>query len=168
MASTVRLQYTQIIEGSKEQFYKFLDAYNALQDHDGDERFRWIRDVRFPSVVDADIVFLWDYFNNHITQGLLKIIEIPNNRVKVIIYFDRQYYEESKHAWLLLRAALIQDGFITFDEKSPPKYLLELEKKVERHFYYGYSNKEIANSIGVSESTVKRIKKRLGLRKKKS
>lgn len=164
----MRLKYSQYIEGNKERFYKFLDTYNALQDHEGKERFRWIRDVRFPSVVDADIIFLWDYFNNHKTLGWLKIIETPNNRVKIIIYFDRQYYEESKHEWLLLRASLIEAGFIKVNKEKSPSYLLEDEKKVERMFYWGYTNEIIARDLSVSVSTIKRMKRKLGLRKRKT
>jgi hypothetical protein len=165
---SVKLTHTQYVEGIKELFIKFLDEYIILQNYKGKESYRWYRDVRFISTNNADIVYLWDYDNNRKTLGFIKIIEIPKDRLKLTIHFDRRFYDESKHAWVLLRSALVESGFIKVEVHNPPSYLSEKQKKIEELFYKDVKNELIANRLGISVSTVKRLKRSMGLRKKKT
>ena len=164
----MKLTYVQYIEGSKEEFSKFVKEYMIFQDYEGKENFRWFKDGRFPVEEGTDFFFLWNHLTNTKSLGFMKYIEIPNNRLKLTIQFDRRYYDESKHAWLLLRARLIESGFIKVDARKPPSYLLEIQKTVETLFHKGCSDQVIADRIGMSVSTVKRIKRDLGLRKRKT
>lgn len=166
IVKAMELTYYQNIEGTKEEFYKLLEQYTAFQDYKGEERFRWYRDARFQMVKRADIIYLWDHKTNSISLGFIKIFETPSKRIRLTVHLDRRYYDESLRAWSLLREELVKADFIIGEVKKKPSYQAVEDHTVEELFNKGYTNSQIAAHIYKSESTVKRIKSRLGLRKK--
>jgi DNA-binding NarL/FixJ family response regulator len=112
------------------------------------------------------MIFLWERTGNHKTLSFIKLIEITPIRIKLHVKYGIDSTKEAYKNWLSIKQKLVDAKLIDITVTSGPSSLVEHQEELRKLFNKGYSNSQIANNLSLSESTVKRHLKELGLRRR--